>query len=98
MSGQLLHNFLGLQVPNVNLIIFTARYNPLATSDGEVGEDAIFLVFVPGVRLQTLALGVVPELEGVVESGRKDILAVGRELDKRHRRVVIVDQRFQALA
>ena len=86
VSGQLLHDFLGLQVPNVNLmisrsdkeimttfgktkrsmaqklitvphlIVLTARYNPLATSDGEVGENAIFLVFVPGVGLQTLAL------------------------------------------
>ena len=35
----------------------------LAAGDGEVGEDAVFLVLVARVRLQALALTVVPELE-----------------------------------
>ena len=39
-----------------HLVILTARNNPLATSDREVGKDTVLLVFVPGVRLQTFAL------------------------------------------
>ena len=42
---------------NSHLVVLTARNNPLATSDREVGKDTVLLVFVPGVRLQTLALG-----------------------------------------
>ena len=49
------------------------------------------------VGLQTLSLAVVPEFEGVVQGGSKDILAVWRELDKGNGRVVVVNQRFEAL-
>ena len=42
---------------NSHLVVLTARNNPLATSDREVCKDTVLLVFVPGVRLQTLALG-----------------------------------------
>ena len=43
--------------PKFHLVILTARNNPLATSDREVRKDTVLLVFVPRVRLQTLALG-----------------------------------------
>jgi hypothetical protein len=36
------------------------------TCDTEVGEDAVFLVLVAGVGLETLALAIVPQLERVV--------------------------------
>ena len=50
------------------------------------------------VGLEALALGVVPQFERVVQSGGQDVLAVGGELDEGHRRVVVVDQRLEALA
>ena len=50
------------------------------------------------VRLQALALAVVPQLERVVERGCEDVLSVGRKLDERDGRVVIVDQGLQTLA
>lgn len=53
---------------------------------------------MPGVRLETLALRVVPQLQGVVQRGRQDVLSVGREFNKRHRRIVIVDERLETLA
>ena len=49
------------------------------------------------VGLQALALAVIPELESVVESGRQDVLPVGRELDKGHRRIVVIDEGLEAL-
>ena len=42
-------------------------------------------------------LAVIPELECVVQRGREDVLSVGRELDERYRRVIIIDQCFQTL-
>lgn len=44
-----------------------------------------------GVGLETFAFGIVPKLECVVEGGSQDVLAVGRELDERNRRVVVVN-------
>lgn len=44
------------------------------TCDAEVCENAVLLVLVPLVGLETLALAVVPELEGVVQGSRQDIL------------------------
>ena len=79
-------------------VVFWSRDDPLAASDRKVGEDAVFLVLVSAVRLQTFALAVVPQLQGVVKGGCQDVLAVGRELDEGHGRVVIVDQGLETLA
>ena len=81
-----------------HLVIFRSRDDPLAPGDRKVGKDAILFVLVAAVGLQTLALAVVPQLEGVVEGGCQDVLPVGRELDEGHRRVVVVDQGLEALA
>lgn len=70
----------------------------LAAGDGEVGEDAVLFILVSGVRLEAFALGVVPQLERVVERRGEDVLAVRGELDERHRRIVVVDERLEALA
>ena len=82
----------------VYLIVFGSRNDPLSPRDGKISKDAILFVLVPGVRLETLALAVVPQFEGVVEGGSQDVLPIRRELDERDGRVVVVDQRFQALA
>ena len=94
---ELLHDLLGLQIPDIHLVVFAAAHDPLAARDGKVGEDTVFLVFVPLIRLQTFALGVVPQLESVVQRGGQDVLAVGRKLDETHRRIVVVNQRLQTL-
>lgn len=95
---QRLHDLFALQVPDVHHVVLTARHDPLATGDGEVGKDAVLLVPMAGVRLQALALRIVPQLERVVERCRQNVLAVRRELHERYRRIVIVDQRLQTLA
>ena len=43
-------------------------------------------------------LGVVPQLESVVQGGGQDVLPVRRKLHERHWRVVIVYQCLEALA
>ena len=43
-------------------------------------------------------LGVVPQLESVVQGGGQDVLPVRRKLHKRHWGVVIVYQCLEALA
>ena len=78
-------------------VVFRSRDDPFAARDGKVGKDTVLLVLVPAVRLQALALAVVPQLQGVVEGGCQDVLAVWRELDEGHGRVVIVDQGLEAL-
>ena len=97
VARELLDDLLGLEVPDVDQTVLTAGHDPLAASHGEVGEDAILFILVPGVGLQTLALqtdlslqsdvkyshlGVVPQLQSVVQRGRQDVLPVGRELDE----------------
>lgn len=54
VASQLLHHFFGLQVPDVNEIIFGARHDPLAPGDWEVGEDAVLLVLVARVGFEAL--------------------------------------------
>lgn len=76
MSLKLLHYFLGLQVPNVHAVVLRSRYNPLATSDRKVCKNAVLLIPVPCVRLETLSFAVVPQLECVVQSGCQDVLAI----------------------
>ncbi len=98
MSGELLNDLLSLQIPNVHHVVLRAADDPLASGDGEVGKDAVLLVLVARVRLERLALGVVPQFERGVESGGEDVLAVGGELDVGHGRVVVVDEGLEALA
>jgi len=95
---KLLNDFLRLQVPNVHLVVFAATHDPFATRHGEVGEDTVFLVLVPLISLEAFALGVIPQLECVVQRRRQNVFAVRGEFDKTHRRIVVVNQRLQALA
>ena len=55
---QLLHDLLVLEVPDVDLVVLATRHDPLAASHGEVGEHAILLVLVSGIRLQTFTLNI----------------------------------------
>lgn len=77
VSEQLLHYFFGLQIPNVNHVIFRAGHDPLTTGDGKIGKNAILFISMAGVGLQTFAFGVIPQLQGVVERGGQNILAIG---------------------
>lgn len=70
----------------------------LSSRNAKVGKYAIFLILVSRVGLETLAPAVVPQLEGVVQRGGQDVLAVGAELDEGHGGVVVVYQRLEALA
>lgn len=70
----------------------------LAASYREIGKYAILLVLVTRVGLQTFALGVVPQLQCVVEGGGQYVFAVGGEFDKANGWIVIIDQRLQALS
>ncbi len=97
VAAQLLHDLFGLQIPNVDVVVFRSGHDPLAAGHGEVGEDAVLFVAVTRIRLEAFAFGVIPQLESVVQRGGEDVLAVRRELDKTHGRVVVVDQRFEAL-
>ena len=78
---KLLHDLLRLQIPDVHLVVFATAHDPFATRDGKIGEDTVFLVFVPLIRLQTFALGVVPQLESVVQRGGQNVFAIGRKCD-----------------
>ena len=90
MSLQFLNHFFGLQIPNVNHIIFRSAHNPFATGHRKVGKNTIFLILVSGIGLQAFAFGVVPKLQGVVQGGGQDVFTVGTELDKRDRGIVVV--------
>jgi hypothetical protein len=68
---QLLYDLLDLKVPGVDLVVLAPRHDPLVACDTEVGEDAVLLVLVAGVGLETLAP--VKELEGVIQRGGQDI-------------------------
>jgi hypothetical protein len=85
------------QLHKLYLIVFGSGNDPLSTRDRKISKDAIFFVLVPGVRFETLSLAVVPQFESVVEGGSQDVLPVRRELDERNGRVIVVDERFQAL-
>ena len=82
MAFKLLNNLLGLQIPNVNLLVLTTTDDPFAASDAKAGKNTILVVLVAAVRLETLARVVVPQANGIVQRRRKDIFAIGRELDK----------------
>ena len=69
MSLQLLDYFFGLQVPNVDHVVFTARNDPFATGNGEIGKNTVFFVFMTGVGFETFAFGIVPQLQRVVQGG-----------------------------
>lgn len=98
VSLQSLHDLLALQIPNVHHLVLAARHDPLAARHREIRKDAILFVPVPRVRLQALALRVVPQLQRVVQRRSQDVFPIRRELDETHRRILVVDQRLQALS
>ena len=69
----------------------------LSSRHGKVSKYAILFVLVAGVGLEALALAIVPELERVVQSRRQDVFPIGGELNERYGRVIVVDERFEAL-
>jgi len=91
---QLLHDLFGLQIPDVDLVVFAAADDPLAPRHREVGEDAVFFILVALIGLEAFAFGVIPQLESVVQCRGQDVLAVGGKLDETDGRIVVVDQRL----
>jgi len=61
MTLKFLDDLFGLQIPDIDLVVLAPADDPLSAGDGEVGEDAVFLVFVALIRFQAFALGVVPQ-------------------------------------
>jgi hypothetical protein len=51
MALEDLHDFPTLQIPQVDLAVFAARHDPLASGDAEAGADAVLGVLVADVRL-----------------------------------------------
>lgn len=98
MPLQLLHHLLRLQIPYIHRMILRTTHNPLASSDGEAAKAAEPIVGVTRVGFETFAGVVVPEADGVVEGACEDEFAVGRELDEGDGRVIVVDERLEALA
>lgn len=83
MSFQFLYNLFCLQVPNIDMMILTSTNNPFSTCHTVTCKNTILVVFMPPVSLETLSSMIVPQSQCVVKSRCEDILAVGRELDKR---------------
>ena len=69
----------------------------LAAGNGEIGKNAVFFVFMARVSFQTLALGVVPQFQCVVQCSCQNVFAVGGKFDERNGWVVVVNQRLEAL-
>lgn len=70
----------------------------LSAGNGEICKYAILFVFVTGVRFQAFTLGIVPQLERVVQCSGQNVFSVRRKFDKRNRWIVVVDQRLQTLS
>ena len=64
-----LHDLSALQVPEVDLVVFAAGYDPLSARDTEARCDAVLLVSVTHVRLQTSRCLVVPQPYGAIMRG-----------------------------
>ena len=62
VSLQSLDDLFGLQIPDVDLVVFAPADDPFSPGDGKVGENAVFFVLVALVGLEAFALGVVPQL------------------------------------
>ena len=62
VSLKSLNDLFCLQIPNIDLVVFTAADDPFPAGDGKVGENAIFFVLVALVGLEAFAFGVVPQL------------------------------------
>ena len=104
VSFEGLDNFLGLQVPDDYLVVLRATDDPFASSDREIGKDAVLLVLTSHIRLETLALVEIPQFQRAeneniarkkqtklpVKGGRENVLSVGRELDKGNRRILVI--------
>jgi len=76
VSFQFLNHFPGLKVPDKYTIVLTTAYDPFATRDRETTKDAVGLVFVSCIRLETLSCMVVPKTYCIIQCRCQNELAV----------------------
>ena len=76
-----LHDLPALEVPQVHLVVLAAGDDPLAARHAEARRDAVLLVRVPDVRLETARRLPVPQPDRAVVRGGEDVFGVWRELD-----------------
>lgn len=86
MPFQLLYNLFCLQIPNIDVVILASTDNPFSTRHTVTCKNTVLVVFMPPICLETLSGMIIPQPQRIVESRCKDILAIGREFDKRSRR------------
>lgn len=72
-----LHDFPGLQIPQVYFAIFAAGHYPFATGDAEARADAVLGVLVTDVGLQAARCLEVPQPYGAVVGGGQYVFRVG---------------------
>lgn len=53
---------------------------------------------MPRIRLQTLCRRVIPQPQRGIQGRREDVFPVWRKLDKRHRRIIVVDDGLETLS
>jgi len=78
-----------LQVPNINLRVFTATYYRLASSHTEARKQTIRRISVPFVRFDAFRRLGVPKSDGRVLSYGEDEFGIGRKPDMRTTRICV---------
>lgn len=89
MPFQFLYDFFCLQIPNIDVVILASTDNPFSTRHTVTCKNTILVVLMPPIGFETLSGMIIPQPQRIVERRRKDILAIGREFDKRSRRKYI---------
>ena len=69
VSLEYLHDLSALQIPEVDLVVFAAGYDPLSARDTKARCDAVLLISVTHVRLQTSRCLVVPKPYSAIMRG-----------------------------
>ena len=76
MSFQLLNDFTGLEIPDEDRAILTTAHNPLAACDRKAAKDAVRVVLVSCVGLETSSCVIIPKAYCVIQCRGKNVLAV----------------------
>ena len=98
MASEFLNDFFGLKIPQIDKVILRTADDPLARGNRKGRKNTVRFVAMTDVGLETFAWGMTPETKLVVKSPCQNELSVGRELDKRYRRIIFVEKSLQTLA